>query len=210
MTGRPLAILLGLLLVGAATSYLLQRARPLGQYVGDNASAVRIGNGKTSPEVLTGNADLTVVLFTDYQCPACRKADPAMHAAIAQDGNVRIVYKEWPIFGERSNRAAEVALAAQQQGIYSQVHHAFMRSRSLSDPALRQAIEGAGGNWLQLEADLARVRRSITNELARNRQQAFSLGLQGTPGYLIGPYLIKGALTEREFRLVFAQARAKL
>ncbi len=210
MPSRQLLILFGLLLVGAATSYLLQRARPLGQYVGDNTSAVKILNGDRSPETLTGTADLTVVLFTDYQCPACRKADPAMHAAIAQDGNIRIVYKEWPIFGERSRRAAEVALAARHQGIYSQVHGAFMRSRSLSDPVLRQRVEDAGGNWRQLEADLARVRPSITDELARNRREAFSLGLQGTPGYLIGPYLIEGALTEQEFLRTFAQARAKL
>ncbi|MGV3731449.1 MAG: DsbA family protein [Sphingopyxis sp.] len=207
MIRRELLILFGLVLVGAATSYLLQSTRPLGRYVGDNASAVQILTGKGSPEVLTGAADLTLVVFTDYQCPACRKADPAMRAAIAKDGNIRVVYKDWPIFGERSERAAEVALAARHQGIYAPVHHSLMRSRSFDDSALRQTIQEAGGSWRQLEADLARYRPSITNQLARNSQEAFSLGLQGTPGYLIGPFLIKGALTEDEFLRAFAQAR---
>ena len=210
MVRRELLILFGLVLVGAATSYLLQSTRPLGRYVGDTASAVLILTGKRSPEVLTGTADLTWVVFTDYQCPACRKADPAMRAAIAKDGNVRLVYKDWSIFGKRSERAAEVALAAQYQGIYSHVHHSLMRSRSLDDSALRQTIQEAGGSWRQLETDLAQYRPAIANQLAKNHQEAFSLGLQGTPGYLIGPFLIQGALTEGEFLRAFAQARVKL
>lgn len=210
MTRRDLLILFGLVGAGAATSYLLQSTRPLGHYVGNIASSVQISREKASPEVLEGTADLTLVVFTDYQCPACRKADPAMRAAIAEDGNIRLVYKDWPIFGERSKRAAEVALAAQYQHIYPSVHHALMSSRSLDDAALRQAIEGSGGNWQQLQADLARHRDSIAEQLARNSQGAFSLGLEGTPGYLIGPFLMKGAMTAREFHRAFAQARAKL
>ncbi len=209
-TRRELLILFGLILGGAATSHLLQGTRPLGRYVGDTASAVQILTDKRSPEVLSGAADLTLVVFTDYQCPACRKADPEMRAAIAEDGNIRVVYKDWSIFGERSERAAEVALAAHYQGIYSPVHHALMRSRSLDDSAFRQAIQDAGGSWRQLDADLAQHRPSIATQLAKNHQEAFSLGLQGTPGYLVGPLLIKGALTKSEFLRAFAQARAKL
>jgi protein-disulfide isomerase len=190
MTGRQLLALVGLIMVGAAVSYALQTIGPIGHYVGDMASAAQILDDKRSPQVSAGTADVTLILFSDYQCPACRKADPAMQAAIAEDGNVRIVYKDWPVFGERSERAAEVALAAQNQGIYPQVHHALMSSRGLHDAALRQAVESSGGDWRQLEADLA-------------------LHLEGTPGYLIGPFVIRGALSEREFIRAFAQARAK-
>src|SRR5690606_18407885 len=98
-----------------------------------------------------GNADLTVVMFTDYQCPACRKADPALRAALARDGNVRVVYKDWPVFGERSEYAAKVALAAHRQGIYCAVHHALMNAPSLDHAALREVIVRAGGDWTQLQ-----------------------------------------------------------
>lgn len=210
MTKRQLLTLFGLIVAGAAISFLLRNARPLGRYVGDSASAGQILQDQRSPENSLGTADLTIVVFTDYQCPACRKADPAMRAAIAQDGNVRIVYKDWPIFGERSERAAEVALAAHHQGIYPSVHHRLMSSRVLDDPTLRDAVEASGGNWQQIEADLAHHRSSIADQLDRNGLEAFSLGLEGTPGYLIGPFLVKGALGEREFLRAFAQARAKL
>src|SRR5690606_23736167 len=99
---------------------------------------------RTSPEVSHGTSNLTVIAFTDYQCPACRKASPAMMAAIARDGNIRLVYKDWPIFGERSDRAAQVALAAHRQGIYPAVHEMLMSSPGLGDAAMRNAVEQAG------------------------------------------------------------------
>ena len=49
-----------------------------------------------------------------------------MRKAVARDGNIRLVYKDWPIFGAQSERAAKVALAADRQGIYPSVHHALM------------------------------------------------------------------------------------
>ena len=207
MTGRQLLALVGLIVVGVAVSCLLQATRPIGQYAGDAGSVLQILSDERSPQVSAGTADVTLVVFSDYQCPACRKADPAMRAAIAEDGNVRIVYKDWPVFGERSERAAEVALASRHQGIYPKIHHALMSSRSLQDSALREAVEDAGGDWRQLQADLVHHRLLIADHLAQNSQEALSLGLEGTPGYLIGPFVIKGALTEREFRRAFTQAR---
>jgi protein-disulfide isomerase len=210
MNGRHLLALVGLIVVGVAVSYLLQATRPIGQYAGHAGSVTQLLGDQRSPQVSAGTADLTLVVFSDYQCPACRKADTAMRAAIAEDGNVRIVYKDWPVFGKRSERAAEVALAARHQGIYPKVHHALMSSPSLLDAALREAVEDSGGDWRQLEADLAYHQLAIAHQLAQNGQEALSLGLEGTPGYLIGPYVIKGALTEREFLRAFAQARTKL
>ncbi len=203
-----LTILGGLILLGFVASYLLRTTRPVGRYVGDSPAAVQISDDRRSPVVTTGAANLTVVVFTDYRCPACRKADPAFRSAVAADGNLRVVYKDWPIFGEVSQRAAEVALAAHRQGIYSQVHHALMRAPSVDQAAMRRAVENAGGNWGLLQEDLARHAPAIAGDLASNATEAFSLGLAGTPGYLIGPYLVEGALTESQFRRAFAQARA--
>ena len=157
-----------------------------------------------------GDANLTVVVFTDYECPACRTADPALQAAITRDGNVRVIYKDWPVFGERSEKAAKVALAAHRQGIYPVLHQQLMRSRSLDDGALRDAVEASGGNWRKVEGELVKHKELINNQLAANCRDAFALGLQGTPGYLIGPLLVEGALTEREFLRAFEQARSDI
>lgn len=156
-----------------------------------------------------GKADLTVVVFTDYRCPACRAAEPALSRAITHDGDVRVIYRDWPIFGERSERAARIALAADRQDIYLPVHRALMRSRAFDDGALRKIVEEAGGSWWQVQSDLARHGSAIAAQLARNSQDAFGLGLRGTPGYLIGPLLVEGALTESEFLRAFDEARAE-
>ena len=146
-------------------------------------------------------------MFTDYQCPACRASEGAMQEAAARDGKVRIVYKEWPIFGPRSERAARVALASAYQAIYPAVHHALMTGSRPDDAMLRETIERAGGDWRQLERDLETHRADIDAELARNRMHAFSLGLEGTPAYLVGPILVKGGLSEAQFLRTIAAAR---
>src|SRR3546814_10122181 len=60
--------------------------------------------------------DLTLVVFTDYQCPFCRQMHARLTALAKEDGNVRIVFKDWAIFGESSVEAARRALAAKYQG----------------------------------------------------------------------------------------------
>jgi protein-disulfide isomerase len=201
--------LLGLVLLAALTSYLLRDSRSLGRYAGASDVAAQILGDRASPQEAHGSANLTVVMFTDYQCPACRKADPALRAAVARDGNVRVVYKDWPIFGERSERAAKVALAAHRQNIYPILHHRLMRLRSFDDGALHDTVEASGGSWRVLEDDLLKHKESIDKQLLANRKDAFALGLQGTPAYLIGPLLVQGALSEREFLRAFEQARSE-
>jgi protein-disulfide isomerase len=207
MARRQLLSLITLVLLAVITAHVLKNTRQLGRTVGASPSAVRVLEDRRSPQIVHGHGSLTVVVFTDYQCPACRKADPALRGAIARDGNVRVVYRDWPIFGERSERAAKVALAGHRQGIYYSLHYRLMRSPSFDDAALRDAVEVAGGNWSQLQADLHSQGPAIANQLVANRQDAFALGLRGTPGYLIGPLLIEGALTESEFLRAFDQAR---
>lgn len=209
MARRTLLPLVALALLGMLVAYALRTSRPLGVDVGASPSAVQMLEDRGSPQVVQGEGNLTVVMFTDYQCPSCRLADPALRAAIARDGDVRVIYRDWPIFGERSERAARVALAAHRQGIYPAVHQRLMTSVSLDDGALRLAVEQAGGSWERVEADLVTHETEISDQLADNSRDAFALGLAGTPGYLIGPLRVEGALTEAEFLRAFGQARSR-
>jgi protein-disulfide isomerase len=196
------AVVLAIVIALALRSY-----RPLGQNVGDNSLARAVREDQSSPAEINPAADLTLVVFTDYRCPACRAAHPAMKRAVATDGKVRIIYKDWPIFGAASTRAAQIAIASSFQGIYPLVHDRLMSGRADSEHALRDVLEQSGGDWRRLQADLAGNRALISAQLARNGRQAFELGLPGTPGYLIGPILVRGALSEADFRRVFREAR---
>ena len=73
---------------------------------------------------------------------------------------------------------------------------------------MRAVVEEAGGSWPRLVDDLGRNRARIDEQIARNAEQAFSLGLGGTPGYLIGPVLVRGGLDKRGFRAALGKARS--
>ncbi|NNM77791.1 thioredoxin domain-containing protein [Sphingomonas sp. ID1715] len=199
---------LALIVAGAALFGLaLRSGQPVGQNVGDLPTVRKIQDDRNSPATVNPRADVSLIVFTDYQCPACRASEGAMQEAVARDGKVRIVYKEWPIFGPRSERAARVALASAYQTIYPAVHHALMTGKRPDEAMLRETIERAGGDWRQLERDLVTHRADIDAELARNRMHAFSLGLEGTPAYLIGPILVRGGLSKAQFLRTITAAR---
>jgi len=199
-----------LLVIGGAvvSSVLLQLNAPIGQDVGDSVAALQIVADRGGPRREVQGADLTLVVFTDYQCPACKLAHPAMERAVKADGRVRLQYKDWPIFGPMSEQAARVAIAAYFQGIYPAVHDRLMRERrALGRPVLREAVEASGGDWKRIEHDLVSRAPEIDLMLARNQVDASRLNIAGTPAYLAGPYLVVGALSESQFRQAFANGR---
>lgn len=130
-----------------------------------------------------------------------------MQRAVQQDGRVRVIYKDWPIFGPISERAARVALASHHQGIYAKVYDRLMTSPASNDDVLRDAVQQSGGDWKKLMSDLQLHGAEIDQRLGLNSQQAIALGLPGTPGYLIGPLLIKGAASQQQFRRAIQEAR---
>lgn len=206
---RDLLILALIVLAGWGIQRWLAGSVPLGTDLTGNSTVAALLADSASPTRDVARPTLTLVVFTDYQCPACKAAAPAMDAAVARDGHVRIVYRDWPIFGERSVRAARVALAADRQHIYPTVHTRLMaEARPLDDTVLREAIEGGGGDWARIERDLREQGAAIDAQLAATAQAAVRLGVNGTPTYLAGSILVAGALDEKGFARAFAAGRA--
>lgn len=147
--------------------------------------------------VVTGNpqGDVTIVEFFDYQCPVCRQVHPDVAALVAEDGGIRLVHKHWPIFGEGSRHAAELALAARWQDRYDAVHDALMTlSGRLDRDTVREAAAGAGLDLAQADADLAARNDEVAAVLAEAMREATLMGLRGTPGFLVGNYVVPGGL----------------
>lgn len=165
-------------------------------------------NDAGTPRIGTSDADVTIVEFSDYQCAPCKAGEGDFETAVARDGRVRVLYKDWPILGIASRSAARIALAADRQGKYLAAHQAFLRaSVPLTDHNLRLLAVAAGVDWPRLQADLTRDATGIERQLARHAFQAWSIGLQGPPGYLIGPYLLVGRLSRSDIRDAIAAAR---
>ena len=68
-------------------------------------------NDPNAPVLGNPDGDVTVVEFFDYNCPYCRRVKPEIEALLAEDPNVKLVYREWPILGEGSVFAARAALS---------------------------------------------------------------------------------------------------
>jgi len=165
---------------------------------------------RDAPRVGAADADVVIVMYADYNCGYCKRMEPVLADALKADRRLAVAHKEWPIFGEVSEHAARVALAANYQGRYDAVHRAFMLSPTrLSDKDMVDTLaKQAGVDWTRLARDLKTHGPDIDAILARNAREAALLSLQGTPGLVINGYLIRGALSDEQLREVVRKIRA--
>jgi protein-disulfide isomerase len=157
------------------------------------------------------NGDVTIVAFLDYNCPFCRRSTPELDRFIASDPGVRVVYKDWPILAASSVLEAKVAIASKYQGKYVQAHDALMaiKARPATDEAVKVAMQAAGIDVDRLNKDLAAHDADITALLQRTLSQADAMHLQGTPVFLIGPFIKAQELDFAGFRQAVSDARAR-
>ena len=154
--------------------------------------------------------DVAIVAFLDYNCPFCKKAAPALAKILADDGHIRLVYKDWPILTPASVDGARIALAAKYQDKYEAAHAAMMALKGRSTAQeMRDAVKAAGVDMPRLDSDLAAHGADIAALIKRNNDEAASLGLDGTPVFLIGPFKVAAAIDYEEFQRVVAQTRAR-
>ena len=152
---------------------------------------------------------VTVTEFFDYRCPYCRTMQPVLETLVAKDRRVRLVFKDWPIFGGISVYAARVAVASQWQGKYAAVHKAlFALPRAMDEAAVRKAALDTGVNLAQLDRDLAARGAEIESALNRTSEEAHAIGFRGTPGFVVGSRAMPGALTESQMAALVNQAAA--
>ena len=200
---------LGVVGLGAlALGHYLRQGRPLGRDLSGIMDVPALLDAPGFPTEGPADARVTMLVFSDYACPVCRKVEPWWRAAVREAGDVRVAHRDWPILGPASVRAARVALAADRQGLYAPFHRELMRTGRHGETALRQALAASGGDWARLEADLARYGAAIDRLLARTAQDALQLGFRGTPGFLIGPIRIEGGASRRQFADAIERARS--
>ncbi len=127
---------------------------------------------------------VTVVEFLDYNCGWCKRSVGEVSKLVESDKDVRIVFKEFPIFGEGSEYAARAALASQKQGKYWDLHQALFLAEQQVTPEVVDAIAKAVGiNLEQLKKDMDDP--AVAATIARNQELAQSLLLTGTPAFII-------------------------
>ena len=164
-------------------------------------------NDPNAPVLGNPEGDVTVVEFFDYNCPYCRRVKPEMEALLAADPNVRVVYREWPILGEGSVFAARAALASRNQGKYEEFHWAMMQLKQRAEEAtIIRVAEDIGLDVAQLRRDMTAP--EIEEHIQTSMRLAQSLGVSGTPSFVIGDSLAPGLIQADQMIELVDQARA--
>lgn len=148
------------------------------------ANKAQLFDNKYSPSVGNANGTVTVVEFFDYQCGHCRAMAPIMSKIADSDKNVRLVFKELPIFGGTSKYAAEAALAAMAQGKYYPFHNELLKANGpLSEKKVLDMAKKAGLNVEKLQKDMKSPK--VQKEIQTNFALAQDLKIMGTPTFVL-------------------------
>ena len=140
------------------------------------------------------SGDVTLVEFFDYHCGYCRRMVGDLRTLVDADAKLRFVFKELPVLGPDSVTAAKAALAASKldHDKYYDFHLALMQSKDISrDTVLKIAVaKGYDADAMAAEMEAAWVQE----RLDANQALAESLGINGTPSFIVGKTLIPGAV----------------
>lgn len=153
--------------------------------------------------------DVTVVEFLDYRCGYCKRSHADVRALLANDPNIRFVEKQFPILGPESVAAAKVAIAALtvDPALYEKLTDELMNYRGNMTEQVALRIAGTIGYDVGALRDAAGS-PAVEQALAENYDLAGRLGIQGTPTFIIGTEVIRGALPYEDLAAAIAEARA--
>lgn len=161
------------------------------------ANADKIFNSPRGVVLGNKDGDVTFVEFFDYNCGYCKRAMADMLDLIKTDPKLKVVLKEFPVLSEGSVEAAKVAVAVHMQDPsgkkYLDFHQRLLGGRGPADKARAMAAaKEAGLDTARIEKDLASPEVRATIE--ENFKLAESMGLNGTPSYVIGKQIVVGAV----------------
>ena len=160
-------------------------------------NAEAIFNSPRGVSVGSKDGDVTFVEFFDYNCGYCKRAMTDMIALMKSDPKLKVVLKEFPVLGPGSVEAAQVAVAVRMQDPsgkkYLDFHQKLLSGKGHADKARAMAAAKEAG------LDIARIEKDMTSSevratLEENFKLAESMGMNGTPSYVIGKQVVIGAV----------------
>jgi protein-disulfide isomerase len=150
--------------------------------------------------------DVTVIEFFDYACPFCKAVEPRLEAFLKADRKARLVVEEFPILTPQSPIASRAALAAARQGKYAEFHRALMLNRgALDEVAIFEVAHAVGLDVARLRRDMASP--ALAAAIASNLKLARSIGVQGTPTFIIDGRIVVQPSASIDFPSLAAASR---
>ena len=174
-----------------------------------------------APTLGRADAPVTIVEFSDYQCPFCQRFFATTLPTLKQDyidtGKLRYVFRDFPLeMHAQARKAAEAAHCAGEQGKYWEMHDALFQHQSALAPAqLAEHARAVGVDGATFDACLSSGRHAA--RVDRGLADGAAAGVQGTPGFVIGTTTsgdvvegmpIRGAQPLERFRQIIDQLLA--
>ncbi len=160
-------------------------------------------------DAVVGNPKGTVTLveFMDYNCGWCKKSVGEVAALTAADMDLKVVFKEFPIFGQGSEYAARAALASVKQGKYWQLHQAlFAQEGKVTEDVVDEVAKGLGIDVAKMKADMKDPK--ILDTISANYELAKTLQINGTPAFIIDTTVVPGYTTADQLQMQIASVKA--
>jgi protein-disulfide isomerase len=159
---------------------------------------IDIGN---SPVKGSNSARVTVVAFSDFQCPFCSRAVPTMkQIEDTYKNKVRIAFKQMPLpFHDKAPLAAEASLAAHEQGKFWEYHDKlFANQQALDRPSLEKYAQEIGLNVAKFKAalDSGKFKKQVEDD----SKLGASVGATGTPTFFVNGKILVGAQPFDKFK----------
>jgi protein-disulfide isomerase len=156
----------------------------------DSAPVVRLALPPGEPALGSAAAPLTMVEFTDYQCPYCRRFQaevwPKLKRYYIDTGKLRYLARDLPLeFHAAAAPAAEAAHCADEQGKFWDMHAALLGGAAdLSEGGIDRRARTLGLDLARFDDCVARRRYSAL--IAAHAREADAVGINGTPGFVVG------------------------
>lgn len=164
----------------------------------DKIHEVAIGD---SPMMGASDAKVTIIEFSDFQCPYCGRVGPTMKRLVEEyPEDVRVVYKHLPLsFHQQALPAAKASVAAARQGKFWEFHDLlFQNQRQLTDEKFVELAKGLGLDVEKFESDYKST--EVAREVAKDMNEARRLGVTGTPGFFVNGKFTSGAKPYESFK----------
>jgi protein-disulfide isomerase len=172
-----------------------QPAQPVQEQAGNDPDARFVVDGDDDPSIGPEDAPIVIIEFSDFKCPYCgRFAQNTLQPLLdAYEGQIRFVYRDFPILGPASVEAALASECADDQDAYWAYHDRLFENQStLGSSTFIQIAEA-------LELDMAQFTTCVEEkthqaEVAADYSVAQELGVRGTPGFFINGRFVSGAM----------------
>ncbi|MCZ6783831.1 MAG: thioredoxin domain-containing protein [Proteobacteria bacterium] len=164
-------------------------------------------NVKGSPAKGPEQAAVTLVEFSDFQCPYCARVTPTLQQIEKEYGDsVRIVFKHLPLSMHTKAPAAHAAAeAASRQGKFWEMHDKiFANQREMSEPKYVEWAGELGLDVEQFKKDVASD--AVKGKVAADASEAAALGVSGTPAFFLNGKYHSGAKPYSEFKRLIDEA----